>query len=661
MKLEKEEGVFIEKQDITGASLEEMLSDSMLLNDNNQGVPHLRILVGGITIKTFLFAFIALCCFLVFYVVYLFVLKGEENSLIASHNAQTVYHVGQSRGEILAVDGTVLVSSKIAFHLMANPSLFESEEEIKRAMDALSHSNPRFHRDIVQEKVLNAFEKNLGSVLLLKNLDDEEIAGITDILVRYSGLSLQETSIRFYPYQQQFAHILGYMAEVSYDDIVQNNEYALLDQRGKQGVELYYEDHLRGKDGIFVKYKNEKGVIEEEELLRPVEKGGTVTTTLMPRLQQIAYEELSSALQRLSARSRTAEDEEQDETDQSSGAVVVLDPRTGAIRASVSIPSFNPNDFSKGLTQEQAQYYFSDSSGVFFNRVTSGLYPSGSVVKPLIAVAALEEDIIDDTTVIHTKGSITVESIFNPDVSWTFLDWKDHGPVDMRQAIAVSSNAYFYAIGGGYNNQKGLGIDKIVEWLNAFHWGKSLGITFDNEVSGRIPTPQWKEETQKRGWYIGDTYNTSIGQGDLVVTPLQIATAISAIANGGTLYKPFVVSHIEYEDRSYARYFPDAIAEGIADSSSLAVAKQGMRNAVIAGSSTLFQSLDVPFAGKTGTAQIGRERNHALFVGFGPYDDPEFVIVVLLEKGQNSVYAVQVARAIFQRYYQEQDEAGREE
>jgi len=632
------EHLFVDVAPLHELTPEEIFTDSFGGDQSDATTdPYLEVPVGYKPIKVIFGVFFGVLVVLGSYLSYLAMVRGEQNYAIAQSNAQRIYKIGPSRGEIYDRNGTVVATSTKAFNLIANPTRFNTEEEVVKASQELYREYPLGPSlETIQEKLLNGYERNLGHIVLFKNLDSETVANMSETIDRHQAFYLQETSIRYYPFEKEFAHIVGYSAAVGEKEMASVPDYALSDQVGKQGIEYYFEQDLRGLDGLFVKFVGIQGGVEEEKLLREPHPGGSITLTLDERLQRIAHEELAQGMSELGI---------------TSGAVVAIDPRDGAVRALVSMPDFDPNAFSRGLTQEQAAEYFTTSDRPLFNRVTMGTYPSGSTIKPLVAIAALEEGVISPLKNIATNGFIRVVSVFDPSVSWTFLDWKNHGVVDMRRAIAVSSNVYFYTIGGGYQGQDGLGIDRLASWLSTFNWGKKLGILFDAESPGMVPTPDWKKETIGEDWYIGDTYNTSIGQGNILATPLQIAASISSIANNGTLYTPYAVSKVTRPDGTSRLYFPDAIAQHIASDDSLRVAREGMRDAVSEGSSQILKSLPISFAGKTGTAEIGDGENHGMFVGFGPYENPEITIVVLLERGEGSTNAVYVARDIIQRYY----------
>jgi penicillin-binding protein 2 len=262
-------------------------------------------------------------------------------------------------------------------------------------------------------------------------------------------------------------------------------------------------------------------------------------------------------------------------------------------------------------------------------RALSGTYPSGSTIKPMIAAAALEEGIINQNTTFLSTGGIYYDK-------WFFPDWKagGHGLTNVRRALAESINTFFYIIGGGYKDFNGLGVEKMKKYVELFGLGNKLGIDLPSEAPGLIPDQEWKEKVKKEEWYIGDTYHFAIGQGDVLVTPLQMAFATSVFANGGTLYSPHVVKEIISDVSGPTFVKPQVIRENFIDKKNIEIVRQGLRQAVTSGSATKLQNLKVSSAGKTGTAEGATGRPpHAWFTGFAPYFDSEIVITVLVEEG----------------------------
>ena len=264
-------------------------------------------------------------------------------------------------------------------------------------------------------------------------------------------------------------------------------------------------------------------------------------------------------------------------------------------------------------------------------------------------------------TLVFANGSISVRSEVDPNVFYTFRDWKVHGWTDIKKAIADSVDVYFYSLGGGYGSIKeGLGIDRISAYLKGAGADKVTGIDLPGEISGLVPSKEWKKEVKGESWYVGDTYNTSIGQGDLGVTPVWLNTYIGAIANGGKLMKPYIVREIKNPDgQAIAEFSEQVLSQMPFDQNTMNVVRQGMRQTVLSGTATLLQDVPVALAAKTGTAQITGRGLNSLFTVFGPYDDPEIVMTVLVENiNQSQGLAIKVANDFLLWYFGEYKKLG---
>jgi penicillin-binding protein 2 len=299
-----------------------------------------------------------------------------------------------------------------------------------------------------------------------------------------------------------------------------------------------------------------------------------------------------------------------------------MDPRNGKILALVSFPTYDNNGFIKG-DSEYITKLFQDKNDPLINRVISGGYPSGSTIKPMLAAAVLQEKIIDPNKNLTCPGYINLYDK-SGNIYWTYKDWSTHGTVNMIKAIAESCDVYFYTVGGGYGNQQGLGITNIKKYLELFGWGQKTGIDLPEEKAGFVPDDIWKKQTKGEEWYIGDTYNTSIGQGDITVSPLQLTSAIAAIANGGKLFQPQLLQDSQ----------PKIIRENFIEQKNLDIVRRGMREAIVSGTAKSLNNLPIEVAGKTGTAETYKGKTpHAWFTAFAPYINPEIVISVLIENG----------------------------
>ncbi len=321
------------------------------------------------------------------------------------------------------------------------------------------------------------------------------------------------------------------------------------------------------------------------------------------------------------------------------GSAVILDPFSGEILSLVSFPAFNPETLSEGGPREKVEKILSNESKPLFNRAVSGLYPAGSAIKPLLALAALEEKTINPEKQIFANGSISLPNPFRPESPSIFYDWKAHGWVDMRRALAVSSNVYFYSVGGGFGDVEGLGVKKIQEWAKKFGLGERTGIDLPAEKEGLVPGPEWKAETNKEDpiWRIGDTYNLSIGQGNLQVTPLQMAVFTAAVANGGKILQPQLVREIKEGDKTILKNAPKIRKVVELNPENLKVVREGMELAAQIGTARALSGLGIKVAGKTGTAEIGSGKYvNSWFIGFLPADGPKIAMTVVLEGGSAS-------------------------
>ena len=327
------------------------------------------------------------------------------------------------------------------------------------------------------------------------------------------------------------------------------------------------------------------------------------------------------------------------------GSGILMDVETGEVHALVSYPEYDPNVLSSGGPADVIAEYQRNTRRVYLDRAVSGLYTPGSIIKPLEAAGALSDGTVTPEQGIVSTGSISIPNKYDPSNPSVFKDWKAHGFVDARRAIAVSSDVYFYAVGGGFGDIRGLGIERLAYWYSSFGLTSVTGIELQGEKSGFVPTPAWKEKTLREPWRLGDTYNTAIGQYAMQITPLEAARSIAAVANGGKLVKPTILKGITPVGQSIA------IAP-----SALQVAREGMRLGTTEGTSIGLNDLSfVRIAGKTGTAQLGfhNEWYNSWAVGFFPYEKPKYVYVVVMEKGSstNSLGGIYVMHQFLQELH----------
>lgn len=441
-----------------------------------------------------------------------------------------------------------------------------------------------------------------------------------------SGKEVEEESLSTRKYLSPgFSHVLGYVSYPTKDSagIYWQKEYI-----GKDGLEKEYNEVMDGENGSKIIETDVRGVVHSKNIVNIPKPGDDLTTSIDSRIQQ----ELFNLIKDLSQKNNF-----------SGGAGVIMDISNGEIIASTSFPEYDSEVLSQGKDIEKIKTYINDKRKFFLDRTVSGLYTPGSIVKPFFALGALAEGVIDPYTKILSTGSISIPNPYFPDQKTVFKDWRVNGWTDMAEAIAVSSDIYFYEIGGGFEDQKGLGIAKIEKYSKLFGFDEKTGVDLPDEKEGIIPSPEWKEKNFKGDpWRIGNTYHTSIGQYGFQVTPMEMVRAIGAIANRGTLLTPhYVLGDIEKEKRVTVLDFKQEYYD---------VIHKGMRQAVTEGTAT---SLNVPYvevAVKTGTAQLGVAKNkvNSWVVGFFPYENPKYAFTVMMEAGPtvNSVNASTIMRGL---------------
>ena len=407
-----------------------------------------------------------------------------------------------------------------------------------------------------------------------------------------------------------FAHLLGY---VSYPMKDKSDNYWQSEFIGRDGLEKEYNEQIKGENGSKITETDARGVVQSENIVNAPKRGADLITTIDMRIQT----ELFNSIKNLSENYLF-----------SGGAGIILDVENGEVITSTSFPEYNSEILSLGEDTETIQKYITDKRKFFLDRTISGLYTPGSIVKPFFALGALVEGVIDQYKEILSTGSISIPNPYFPNQESVFKDWKAHGWTDMREALAVSSDVYFYTISGGFEDQKGLGIARMEDYIKRFGIGDVTGIDLPDEINGIIPNPEWKAINFKGDpWRVGDTYNTAIGQYGFQVTPIEMARAISAIANYGKLLTPHIIlNDLEKENQisiiDLRKEYYDVVHEG-------------MRQAVTYGTAVALNVPYVEIAAKTGTAQLGINKNkvNSWVIGFFPYENPKYAFTVMMEAG----------------------------
>lgn len=434
-------------------------------------------------------------------------------------------------------------------------------------------------------------------------------------------------AVRRYATTTGLAHVLGYIRNPAKDS---NGYYYSLAYEGVDGIEKYFNEELTGSNGIKLIEIDALGKVESENIVSPPKAGGDIHLTIDAETQSAMYNSIATLAKQVGFEG---------------GAGALIDVRNGEVIAMTSYPEFSSELLSSGLDSEAVTKLLKDSSKPFLNRFTQGLYTPGSIVKPFVALAALNENIISPDKEILSTGSIIIPNIYHEGQDSVFNDWKAHGYVDMRDAIAVSSNVYFYEVGGGYKDQKGLGITKIHDYMNRFGFGIPIEkSSFFSGPAGNIPNPEWKREVFDDEWRVGDTYFTSIGQYSFQVVPMQALLATAMIANSGNYVEPKIVISDEI---SFKRTTNIPVED-------FNVVKEGMRQGVSDGIARALNIPTIKVAAKTGTAELGTTKQfvNSWIVGFFPYDEPRYAFVILMEKGSRAnLYGAVVAGRSFMDWF----------
>ncbi|MBX4195451.1 hypothetical protein KW796_00640 [Candidatus Parcubacteria bacterium] len=426
---------------------------------------------------------------------------------------------------------------------------------------------------------------------------------------------------------QGLAAVLGYVKFPQKDS---SGRYYDESYHGQAGVEKIYDYQLSGVNGSKLIESDARGEITSESIVESPRKGLDLTLAIDARLTEELYKAISAAAK---LRGFTG------------GAAVIMDTETGEILALTSYPEYDPSVVTAGTDKEEIKRLLNDKSKPFLNRAVSGLYTPGSIVKPIVALGALSEDVIDPGKSILSTGALTLPNPYDPAHPSVFKDWKAHGWVNMREALAVSSDVYFYEVGGGFQNQPGLGITKLDKYFSLFGMTEKTGIDLPAEGEGYIANPEWKERTfpEDPVWRIGNTYHTAIGQYGTQVTPVAAARWTAALANGGTLLVPTVVKGGHSEDKRVLRKID--LPEGDWE-----IVREGMYQSVHGGVASGLSTPEVQIAAKTGTAELGvhKEFVNSWVTGFFPYKNPRYAFALIMEKGPvaNLVGATSVMRQV---------------
>jgi penicillin-binding protein 2 len=610
--------------------------------DGSRDISFIGTAVGESRIIFFAIFGLVIFALLLARVIQLQIVNGDEWRAVAERNRVRMQPIVAERGIIFDRNLVPLVANAPNFRLTIRAQDLprdpkKKEEQIRALGEMVQVPVEKI------EKVLESFQKyRYASVVIKEPITYDEAVNVYLKSSSFPSLTIERGAKRSYvagiPGQQEplpisMSHVLGYLSRISPEELEQRrgtDTYYPSDTIGKTGIEALFERALRGVPGERGGEIDARGA--ERRTISVVEPvpGSSIVLTIDLEIQKNLEKALLHGM-KISGQSR--------------GSAIAIDPRDGSILGLVSLPAYDSNMFADTISAKDYGALMTDPNQPMLNRAVAGQFPSGSVIKPFYAAAALQEGIVTPTTTIASSGGLQIGK-------WFFPDWKagGHGATDVYKAIAESVNTYFYVIGAGYGDIKGLGPERMKKYLEYFGFGRSTDSGIGGEASGFLQSPAWKKEQKGEAWYPGDSYNMSIGEGEILVTPMQIAVGLAAIVNGGTLWKPRLIDYTIGNDGSEIVSSSVVEAKVPIDERWLEAVRLGMRQTVTAGSARSLQQIKgLSIAGKTGTAQWSNTKApHAWFEAFAPFEAPEIVTVFLIEEGkEGSSVAVPAAREFY--------------
>ncbi len=551
------------------------------------------------------------------------VLRARHFQDLAENNRSRVVTVAAPRGTLLDRKGQLLVGNRPSFNVVLTPEHAEDlDRVVTRIAQTLGTGEAAIRERLARRRV------PYNPVVVRGDADIGAVAALEARRLELPEVSIEVVPLRFYPLAAAAAHALGRVGEIN-ERQLKSPQFEGLEAGalvGQAGVEAQYNRALMGRDGYRRVVVNSRGLEVSEAHHEPAVGGPAFTLSLDASLQAATERAFAGR----------------------AGSAVVLDPETGEILAMTSTPAYDPNAFSSGIDPTLWTSLANDPETPLMNRVIQGQYAPGSTFKIVVATAALEEGVITPDTAFYCPGHLRVyNTLFHCNVPG------GHGSVDVRRALAKSCNVFFYQVGIR------LEIDRIAAWAKRMGLGEPTGVDLPHELGGLVPSPEWKLRVQKAPWYPGETVSVAIGQGQVTVTPLQMARVAAVIANGGRLVRPRLVRSAEGGDVAPDPPQPLGISE-----ETLAVVKEGLRAVVAGGTGWRARMSRVAVCGKTGSAQVVSSEAleaapddpsllpHGWFVAFAPADHPRVALAVLVEHGgSGGVAAAPVARAILARFF----------
>lgn len=580
---------------------------------------------------------IVLSLILILRLAYLQFSQYKRYATLSLKNQMSILPIAPPRGVILDKNGVILADNIPVYVLEIVPERVKHLDDTLQRLKALLPSVT--DDDIDNFQHARTQNHTYESIPFKLKLSQEDVAIFASNQYQFPGVSIKARLMRYYPLGATAAHVLGYVGRINEQELQQVNitNYRATNFIGKSGVEKYYEDVLHGRVGYQQVETDVSG-----RTLRILSKqtpisGGKIYLTIDARIQQAAY------LAMLDKR----------------GAVVAISTKKGDILAMVSSPSYDPNVFVNGINNKDYQLLANAPDRPLYNRAVRGLYPPASTIKPFVALAGLEKGMVTPDTKIYDPGWYKL-----PGVSHSYRDWKrtGHGIINLKRAITVSCDTYFYQLGNK------MGISAIEDMLMQFGFGQLTHIDLLEEAPGLVPSPHWKRNSKGVSWYPGDTLITSIGQGFMLASPLQLANATASFSQHGRRFRPHLRSKTVYEHTGVHKYKSlEEYPIQLKDNDYWTIVTEGMQAVITSDEGTGYRfGRKAPYtvAAKTGTAQVfsGNQyekkrytdipvalRDHSLFIAFAPVENPEIAIAVMVE---NDLVAATVARKVMDTYFE---------
>ncbi len=558
-------------------------------------------------------------------------LQGAQYKKIAEDNRLRRLYTQAPRGTMYDRNGAVLVSSRPSFAV----SVILAEYTDPAAVTPFLASLAGLTTGEIDAILAAGKDIPYTPVPVIRDAGPAVLAAIEERKTKLPGVVVEAIPVRYYLYGKLAAHVFGYIGRINAEEYAARKDagYNLSDLIGKDGLELIWEDSLRGVAGGRQVEVNAQG----EEVGQAGEKaaipGNSLVLTLDANLQKAAEESLAAQI----AVSRSIGEPAK------GGGVIVLDVRSGAVLVLATTPAYDPNVFAAGISAKDWSALLADPNHPLTNRVTQNAYPPGSVFKIVTAAAALDRGLVTPAEVFEDRGVYYLSG-------WAFYGWdpKGLGKLNLEGGIAMSSDPVFYELG------RRLGADSLASYALTFGFGQKTGLGLPGEAGGAVPTEEWKQATYGEQWYPGETLIAAIGQGYYLATLLQQANLLMAAANGGVIYRPYLVSKVLAPDGAPRETFPPVVARTVyLAPENWDVIRRGLQAVVTRGTAaSVFRGFKGTAAGKTGSAETGRGTTHSWFACYAPADKPEIVVAAFVEDGgDGSVTAGPVVRKVLDAYF----------